>query len=424
MPPADPAGRRLLVLGGGRHQTALIRRAEARGIATVVADYYPDAPGKAHATFPTDTDALDIDANIAIAEEYGVSGVITTGTDMAVVTMARVAAALDLPCYLSAEAAVAATHKEAMAQAFATAGVRRARLVTVNAADDAAEAAERIEFPVVVKPADSQGQRGTTKVDDRGEITAAVALALDSSREGTAVIEEFATGFEVTASAWVDSGTVHILTLADRVTYNPPPAIGIAVQHVFPSLRAKGMLEEIESQSRAVAGAYGMQQGPLYIQMLLTPGGIIVVEAGARVGGGHEASLIPLVTGVDVTDRLIDLALDGACAPAAYDYADTIDQTHALVNFLVARPGKVASLEGFAALRAEGAIAEGGFYVQPGYEQAPIINSLGRVGYFLASASSREELLEGTKRAFEGLSMVGADGTNLLFWPEPQWVNG
>jgi biotin carboxylase len=284
---------------------------------------------------------------------------------MAVVTMAIVADALDLPCYLAASAAGAATNKVAMADAFSRHGVARARLVEVDDAAAAPAATAPLGFPVVVKPADSQGQRGTTKVIDPAQITEAVSLALDSSRAGVAVVEEFVAAPEITVSVWIDDAGPRILAVTDRVTYNPPPAIGIAVQHVFPSIHAAGRLDEVKAQVDAIAMAYGMTRGPLYIQMLVTPERVVVVEAGARVGGGHEASLIPLVTGVDVTDRLIDLALTGDCDPAGYDFADTADQRHALVNFLVARPGVVERLEGIDGMVDRGEIAEGSFYIAP-----------------------------------------------------------
>ena len=65
------------------------------------ADYYPDAPGKIYASHPELVDALDVPANIELAERYGVDGVVTLGTDQAVVTMAAVAEAVGLPCYLT-----------------------------------------------------------------------------------------------------------------------------------------------------------------------------------------------------------------------------------------------------------------------------------------------------------------------------------
>ena len=66
--------KRLLVLGAGRHQKGLIRRAEARGLRVVASDYYPDAPGKAYASYRADIDALAIEDNIRLARKYGVCG--------------------------------------------------------------------------------------------------------------------------------------------------------------------------------------------------------------------------------------------------------------------------------------------------------------------------------------------------------------
>src|SRR5258706_7378925 len=86
--------KRLLVLGGGRHQLTLIRRAEARGVRVVLSDNVKNSPGRRFATYPTLTDWSDIEDNIRVAREFDVAGVMTSGTDQAVVTMADVASAL------------------------------------------------------------------------------------------------------------------------------------------------------------------------------------------------------------------------------------------------------------------------------------------------------------------------------------------
>ena len=414
---------KLLVLGAGRHQAPLIRRAEARGIAVVASDYHADAAGKQDASFPADVDALDVEANVALGRRHGVSGVVTTGTDMAVVTMAEVAVALDLPCYLTPEAALVATNKVYMADAFARHDVLRPPSYQVSdprwLGSDA-----HLRFPLVVKPADSQGQRGTSRVDGPDTLADAIADALRWSRRGRAVVDEFVPGYEVTVSAWVVDGEPHILAVTDRVTYNPPPSIGIAFQHVFPSLHATGLLAAITRQVAGVTSAYGMKEGPLYIQMLLSDDQVLVVEAGARVGGGHEASLIPLVTGVDVTDRVIDLALLGTAEPVGFRYDDTEPQAHALVNFLLAGAGRVSSCSGFDPLLAAGAIEEGDYYVSPGHVHQGVFNSLGRVGYFVSAASTRERLMTGSRAAYGALHLLDEQGDEMLFWPDSALLNG
>jgi biotin carboxylase len=411
---------RLLVLGAGRHQTPLIRRAEARGIEVVVADYLPDSPGKALASHPTMVDALDVEAVCALAKRFAIDGVITTGTDQPVVTMAEVARRFDLPVIVTPQTAEIATNKRSMKDVLERAGVTMPNYVVIRDLDAGLRALEHLRLPVVVKPTDAQGQRGTRRVDDAGHFPDAVAAALDASRSGEALIEEFVDGREVTASAWVTDGAVQILIVTDRVTYNPPPAIGIAVQHVHPSRHALDVAA-VRSMLERIRAAYGVERGPMYVQMIVTPSGdLSLVEAACRVGGGHEISLIPIVTGVDLIDRLIDLALTGSCEPFSYEYTGA--PPHALVNFLVARPGIIASQSGMTELVQNGTIEEGDFYHPTGYEQAPFENGQSRVGYFIARAESYEALVARTHAAFEQLSIRSTQGEEMLFWPEEQWL--
>ncbi len=390
----------------------------------VAVDYFPDAPGKAHASHPELVDALDIPANIELAERYHVDGVVTLGTDQTVLTMATVAAALGLPCYLTPQNALRATDKSVMAAAYAAHDVPRPRFVELSDVANTPSATRQLTLPVVVKPADSQGQRATVRVDHRSGLAPAVADAIAESRTGRAIVDEWVTGPEVTVSAWVSAGDPHILMVADRITINPPPTVGVAFQHVFPSLAAVDALPEIERQIAAITRAYGMREGPLYVQMIVNGGDAVTIEGGARVGGGHEVGLTPIATGVDVVDRLIDLALTGRRpSRSTYHYGRSPQPLHALVNFLIAAPGVVGGVAGFPEIIDEGLVAEGGFYIGPGYTQPPITNSLGRLGYFIATGVTRAEMMGRAREAYGRLSMTSDHGEEMLFWPDPAIVN-
>ena len=416
--------RRLLILGAGRHQRDLIARAEQRGLRVVACDYYPDSPGKAIASYAENVDATAIEDNIRIARKYGVSGVITSGTDMPLVAMAEVAAALELPCYLTPRSARMATHKATMAAAFAAHGLPRAPWHEVASADEAQDAAQRLGYPVVVKPADSQGQRGTRKVRSSDALAGAVREAMDNSRARRVLVERFLQGWEITANAWAQEGDVRVQMITDRVTYNPEPAIGICFQHVYPSLRAAGLAPRIRALLRDIARCYGVTEAPLYVQMLICGNEIFIVEAACRVGGGHESSLTRIATGVDVLDRLIDLALTGRCARIPEVHDERGAHGHALVNFLLARPGRVERLEGYADLRAAGRVEEGDFYIREGHECRPIVDGQGRIGYFIVRAQSREQLLARAAQTYAALGARSRDGANLLFVPPPEQLLG
>jgi biotin carboxylase len=330
--------------------------------------------------------------------------------------MAEVAARLGLACYLSPESARIATDKLLMKRAFERFDVPSARHLEIGPGERPSTGGLR--YPVVVKPCDAQGQRGVRKVADAGALAEAVAAAFDSSRSKKVLVEEFADGHEVTVNAWLEDGNVKVLAITDRVTYNPFPALGICFQHVFPSKWAAGLAEKLRDASARLARAYGVSQGPLYIQAIVSGTDVFVVEGSCRVGGGHENRLIPLVTGVDVTDRLIDLALGLETAPIDRDFAAASVEKHALVNFLLPRAGRIARASGFSALREEGLVVEGEFYRAPGDVCDTVTDGNGRVGYFIAVADSRERLLARAEKAYAQITLEDDRGQPMLFRPE------
>lgn len=389
----------------------------------VAVDYFSDAPGKTLATWSSDASALDTEAVVEVAKEHQVDAVLTVGTDQAVVTMADAADRLGLPCYLTPRSARLATDKLLMREALLDAGVPMPAHVAVAEGDDPTRVPDAVSLPAVVKPADGQGQKATCRVDDPADLPDAVAAAMEQSRSGRAVVEEFRPGCEVTVSGWLSGGRLSLLMVTDRVTYNPLPALGICFQHVFPSLHAAGHLDEVRGTVNRVAEAYGVREGPLYVQMIVGDDGVVVVEAACRVGGGHEVGLIPAVTGVEILDLAVDLALTGQGNDPGFDFDPAAVERHGLVNFLLARPGTIRERRGFEQVVGT-EVAEGEYYHPAGYRQEPIVDSLGRVGYFIALDTSRDALLERARRAYDRLELVGDDGRDLLFWPPSELTLG
>ena len=114
---------------------------------------------------------------------------------------------------------------------------------------------------------------------------AAIAAALEASRNGTFVAEEYVDGPEVTVNAFSVDGSFQALTVTDRLTAEPP-AFGVALAHVWPS---GARCRRMPSTRRAAAEALGVRDGPTYTQVRLGADGPRVVELAARLGGGHDA---------------------------------------------------------------------------------------------------------------------------------------
>ncbi len=408
---------RLLVLGAGRHQTPLIASAVSRGIHTVALDYYTDSPGKRVASEVVLADALDVDAVLAAAIETRVDAITTVGTDQAVLVAATVAAKLGLPFHITPERALAATNKVQMRRALEEAGVQMTDGVVLGP-DDPAKLASNVPLPCVVKAADSQGQRGMQRVDGLSLMEQAVHLARAASRTSTVVVERFEAGPELTITTWMRDGEPAFLMAADRHTYNPSPAIGICLRHVAPSVFSHRSAE-LEAVALGVSRAFGVRDGPLYIQLLATPNGFKVVEAASRVGGGHEAQLFDHMFGL----QLIEMSIDLSFGTEVRDAPLCSDGRAGLVNFVIARPGRMNTLTDMNALVRAGRIDEGQWYVNAGFVQGPIVDSMGRVGAFITTGANRADVLAEADEIYRSLSALDGSGNELIFWPDPAALN-
>ncbi|MFO7849564.1 MAG: glycosyltransferase, partial [Spirochaetia bacterium] len=196
-----PAQKRLLIIGGGEGQLWGIRYAQKRGITVGVTDINQDAPGAREADFFRPADTFDWKATAGAAGEFAADGIMTYGTDQPVLTVAEAAEKLGLPMSISRQTALSVTNKRVMKKIFTEhdiptcpyriiSGSEKARGGGSFEVGELAETLIELAPPYVLKPVDSQGQRGVVKVADAAEAAERLPETLSFSREGSAVIEE------------------------------------------------------------------------------------------------------------------------------------------------------------------------------------------------------------------------------------------
>lgn len=98
---------------------------------------------------------------------------------------------------------------------------------------------KNIPFPVVIKPLDSQGQRGVFKLNSPAEVINSLPETLSFSRADKVLLESYYPSDEITVSAWVDQGVPEILTITDRESFSFERNIGICYAHEYPSRHHK-----------------------------------------------------------------------------------------------------------------------------------------------------------------------------------------
>jgi biotin carboxylase len=390
--------KRLLVLGAGPAQLGLLRAAKESGLFVIACDRDPAAPGfeftdRRAVVSTEDEPAIGM---LAAAEE--VDGVIAPGIDWPVAIAARIAARFGLRHPLAPATAVLAVSKQRQRERLAEQGVPQPewRMATDGSA---------LTVPCVIKPPDRQGQKGLTLVRDEADLAAAVATAVSASRTGAALVEELVPGPEVTVNAFSSGGRFHPLTVTDRLTAEPP-AFGVALAHAWPS--EHDVTEAIEVAEQAAA-ALGIENGPTYTQVVLSPDGPKVIELAARLGGGHDAELCQAAFGIDLNGLALAAALGD---PVSLPEAKPIGG--ACVRFLVAPSGLLTNLEGIdQALAVEGVLAAR-VYRRPGWIFAPLLRGSDRAGFVLATGGSRDDALMRAERAADLIRFETADAEALV----------
>jgi biotin carboxylase len=380
---------RLLVLGAGPAQLGLLEAARARGLWVAVVDRDPGAPGFHLADRRCILSTEDEPAIERLVGALGIDGIISPGTDWPVGVAARIAERAGLPHPISPQTAVLATNKLRQRERLAEAGVPQPRSWVVGNGDDP----PAVDGPVVVKAPDRQGQKGLTLVVDPAALVPAIETARGAARSGIALVEELVDGPEVTVNGFSIDGAFTALTVTDRITAELP-AFGVALAHVWPS-RVGGQAPDV---AEAAVAALGIENGPSYTQLRISPEGPQVIEVAARLGGGHDAELVQAVLGVDLNGLALDAALGNELVLTQHKPR----VGGAVTRFLVAPPGVLERVEVPECLEAR-------IYREPGFVFAPLRRGADRAGAVLVTAESREEALAQADGAAEAvLFHVGA----------------
>ena len=390
----------VLVLGAGRHQRAAILRAKELGFRVAAIDGNPNAVAQEDADLFEQVDFGDVQAAIEAARRIGPDGVLTITSDRAVPAVAAIAEALGLPG-IGSDAARVLTHKVDMRRRLAEAGVPQPRFGSAQSLGEALAAAEDVGFPAVIKPADSGGQRGVSRLESATDVEAHFEDSVRESPTGEVIVEQFLDGIEMNAMAVVRDGEVQLLTLSDRLS---PPGVGFAVGwiHLYPaSLNGTGLAVAEELVLHSVE-ALGLRTGIAFPQLMAgTDGSVQVVEVAARIPGGQMADLVRHAVGVDLVEVALRMALgeevpDEICLPRF--------RQPLAIRFFTAQPGplppgKVRSVGSLDRVLAAPGAVQAESYIVPGETIRPVRRDGDRRGYVIATGATGPEALERAEAA-------------------------
>ncbi|MBR2674889.1 MAG: ATP-grasp domain-containing protein [Mogibacterium sp.] len=299
--------KKLLILGAGIYQVPLIKAAKQLGIYTIVASIQGNYPGFEIADKVYYENTTDYRKILSIARREEVDGIVTAGTDVAVITIGKVCDALGLRG-LSFEAAEVATDKLLMKQCYEKHGVRSAKFRRVNFSDENyANIISDLALPVMFKSVDSSGSRGIVKVRTESEFERARNNVLENTRSDYFIVEECIEGEEFGAQAFVQDGKLEfILPHGDYVFKGDT---GVPVGHFAPYDLDPEIIKDCKEQLIAATRAMQLNNCAINADFILRDGQTYVLEIGGRSGATCLAELVSIYYGFDYYEKIIRVAI-------------------------------------------------------------------------------------------------------------------
>jgi len=201
------------------------------------------------------------------------------------------------------------------------AGVCVPRSFILNSEEDTAlmtPQADKLGYPLFVKPVKSGSSIGITKVFNKNELTEAVKLAFE--HDDTVIIEETIAGFEVGCAILGNDeltvGEVDEIELAEGFfNYSEKYTLETSAIHV-PARIPERKAEEIKEISKIIYRALGCS-GFARVDMFLTPSGEIIFNEINTIPGFTMHSRYPSMlkaigmTFEQIVDEIIKLAVEG-----------------------------------------------------------------------------------------------------------------
>jgi biotin carboxylase len=302
------AKKKILVIGSGWEQLALIETIKKAGHYVIATHPSINAEGFKLADQYYVKDSRDIQSHISIAQSHSIEAVISDNCDYSFYTASIIAAKLKLP-FASIESALYSNDKFAQRTIVDSKFLKQPQYKKVQTIDQLIEAAKEIPYPTILKPIDSRGTFGVTKINNESELAAAFFDAINNSPSRTLIYEKFITGTLVTVDGFCFKNGSKSLAVASR-KFEPGPK-PVTKEIIYPAQFSDEINIKLLQNHNKVVEALNYKYGHTHGEYLLTSENeIYLVECTNRGGGVFTSStIVPLLTGINLNEILLNQSL-------------------------------------------------------------------------------------------------------------------
>ena len=304
--------KRLLLLGGSRYALPVIKAAHELGHHVITCDYLPGNIAHKYSDEYYNVSIIEKDAVLEAAKRLKIDGVMSFACDPGVVTAAYVADRLGLPNVGPYESVCILQDKGRFRKFLADNGFTVPTAKGYTSIDEAVGDADMFHWPVIVKPTDSAGSKGVTRVDKLDKLKMAIEHAMNFSHCGQFIVEDFIEkkGFSSDTDSFSVNGYLKFVSFNsqrfDEKAENPyTPAA-----YSWPSSMSEAHQKELASEIQRLLKLLNMGTSVYNIETRESVDGkAYIMEVSPRGGGNRLSECLRYATGVDLITNAVRGAL-------------------------------------------------------------------------------------------------------------------
>lgn len=304
--------KKLMLLGGLRYLLPVIEAAHRHGIHVITVDYLPGNIAHKYSDEYHNVSIIDKEAVLALARELQIDGIMSFAVDPGVVSAAYVAEQLGLPFQCSYESACILQDKSRFRKFLTENGFNVPNARGYDTAEAALHDVDFFNWPVIVKPVDSAGSKGVTRVDDPSALPAAINHALNCSPSRRFIIEDFlekagrSSGIECFAVNGEARYNAFYDQIFDNEAINPYTPSG----EFWPSAMPMHYQVELRDELQRLFKLLGIRSGIFNVECrVCTNGKAYLMEVSPRAGGNRLAEILNYAADVDIIDNEVRQAV-------------------------------------------------------------------------------------------------------------------
>lgn len=295
--------KKLMLLGGIRYLLPVIKAAHEQGYYVITADYLPDNIAHKYSDEYVNVSIIDKEAVLKVAREKQVDGIMSFGVDPGVVSASYVQHQMSLPSFGPYESVCILQNKDYFRDFLSKHGFNVPKAKGYSDIKEALSDQDTFDYPVIVKPTDSAGSKGVTRVDEKNQLKKAVESALDKSISGHIIVEDFIEkqGCSSDTDCFSVNGELKFVSFnAQRFDVNASNPYTPAA-YSWPSTFTKEQEEYLTSEIQRLITLLGMKTNIYNIETRIgTNSKPYIMELTPRGGGNRLCEMLNYATGVDM----------------------------------------------------------------------------------------------------------------------------